>query len=422
QCCKTSHSEWLRKPSQMGRTCAFQAVNRLRFFKSPSPAAELDSPHDLIVTASTESSISVSWTKAKGPIDHYRVIFIPASGMASEVTVAKDKSELTLSDLEPGTEYTISVIAERGRQQSLESTVDIHHWRLAYHKTLQQNYCPTLIHLPTVLDPPSNLTASEVTRRSALLSWLPPMAEIENYIMTYRSPDGSRKVGRVFMNPQDCAQHLMNGDMMNGVYTISLNGDLGQRVQVYCDMTTDGGGWIVFQRRQNGLTDFFRKWADYRIGFGNLEDEFWLDNMHKITSQGRYELRIDMRDGQETAFAYYDKFSVGDARSLYKLRIGDYNGTAGDSLTYHQGRPFSTRDRDNDVAVTNCAMSYKGAWWYKNCHRTNLNGKYGESRHSQGINWYHWKGHEFSIPFVEMKMRPYNQRNTLGRKRRSLQL
>lgn len=54
-----------------------------------------------------------------------------------------------------------------------------------------------------------------------------------------------------------------------------------------------------------------------------------LDNMHKITSQGRYELRIDMRDGQETTYAYYDKFSIGDARSLYKLRIGEYNGTAG---------------------------------------------------------------------------------------------
>lgn len=57
-----------------------------------------------------------------------------------------------------------------------------------------------------------------------------------------------------------------------------------------------------------------------------------LDNIHKITSQGRYELRIDMRDGQETAYAYYDKFSVGDARSLYKLRIGDYNGTSGTNL------------------------------------------------------------------------------------------
>lgn len=56
---------------------------------------------------------------------------------------------------------------------------------------------------------------------------------------------------------------------------------------------------------------------------------------------------------------------------------------SGDSLSYHQGRPFSTKDRDNDIAVTNCALSYKGAWWYKNCHRANLNGKYGESRHSQ---------------------------------------
>jgi hypothetical protein len=54
-----------------------------------------------------------------------------------------------------------------------------------------------------------------------------------------------------------------------------------------------------------------------------------LDNIHRITSQGRYELRVDMRDGQEVAFAYYDKFSVEDSRSLYKLRIGSYNGTAG---------------------------------------------------------------------------------------------
>ncbi|NXP51888.1 TENR protein, partial [Heliornis fulica] len=672
---------------------------------------ELDSPRDLLVTASTETSISLSWTKATGPIDHYRVTFTPASGMASEVTVPRDESQLTLSELEPGTEYTISIIAERGRQQSLEATVDaftgvrpitqlhfsqltsssvnvtwsdpsppadrlvltysprdeeeaqqltldgtrrhasltglrpsteylvslvamhgaissepvvgsittgidapkdlrvgnitqesmilywsppiaaLDHYRITYRAmegrtdstaiasdateyTLHRlqpaskyeigvksvrgreesevasitaytamdaplgvtatNITPTeallqwnpplsevesyvlvltrpsvagetvlvdginqeyqltnlvpsttytvsvyatngpltsqaiSTNFTTLLDPPTNLTASEVTRRSALLSWVPPVGEIENYVMTYRSTDGSRKElivdaedtwirleglsetteytvrlqaaqhtmrsgfisttfttgGRVFANPQDCAQHLMNGDTLSGVYTISINGDLSQRVQVYCDMTTDGGGWIVFQRRQNGLTDFFRKWADYRVGFGNLEDEFWLglDNIHKITSQGRYELRIDMRDGQEAAYASYDKFSVGDSRSLYKLRIGDYNGTSGDSLTYHQGRPFSTKDRDNDVAVTNCAMSYKGAWWYKNCHRTNLNGKYGESRHSQGINWYHWKGHEFSIPFVEMKMRPYNHRNISGRKRRSLQL
>lgn len=63
-----------------------------------------------------------------------------------------------------------------------------------------------------------------------------------------------------------------------------------------------------------------------------------LDNIHKITSQGRYELRIDMRDGQEAAYAYYDKFSIGDSRSLYKLRIGDYNGTSGTSSLLASGR------------------------------------------------------------------------------------
>lgn len=42
----------------------------------------------------------------------------------------------------------------------------------------------------------------------------------------------------------------------------------------------------VFQRRQNGQTDFFRKWAEYRVGFGNLEDEFWLGNASFLLSLG----------------------------------------------------------------------------------------------------------------------------------------
>lgn len=45
-----------------------------------------------------------------------------------------------------------------------------------------------------VLDPPANLTASEVTRQSARISWQPPRAEVEKYVLTYKSTDGSRKV------------------------------------------------------------------------------------------------------------------------------------------------------------------------------------------------------------------------------------
>lgn len=37
----------------------------------------------------------------------------------------------------------------------------------------------------------------------------------------------------------------------------------------------------------------------------------------------------------------------------------------------------------------------------------------------QGVNWFHWKGHEHSIEFAEMKIRPSNFRNLEGRRKRS---
>ena len=50
---------------------------------------------------------------------------------------------------------------------------------------------------------------------------------------------------RLFSTPQNCAQHLLNGETLSGVYTIYINRDPNQGVQVYCDMSTDEGGWIV---------------------------------------------------------------------------------------------------------------------------------------------------------------------------------
>ncbi|XP_026517904.1 tenascin-X-like, partial [Terrapene carolina triunguis] len=77
-----------------------------------------------------------------------------------------------------------------------------------------------------------------------------------------------------------------------------------------------------------------------------------------------------------------------------------------DALSYHSGSVFSTRDRDPNRLLIPCAVSYRGAWWYHNCHYANLNGLYGSRRDHQGVNWFNWKGFEFSIPFTEMKLRP----------------
>ena len=86
------------------------------------------------------------------------------------------------------------------------------------------------------------------------------------------------------------------------------------------------------------------------------------------------------------------------------------SGNSGDSLAVHRGMPFTTRDQDNDnKGGQNCAVQYKGAWWYKNCHDSNLNGLYRRGNHSpccDGVNWYHWKGHYYSLKKTEMKIRP----------------
>ena len=101
-------------------------------------------------------------------------------------------------------------------------------------------------------------------------------------------------------------------------------------------------------------------------------------------------------------------------RSIYlkeevKLDFIFLPGTAGDSLSYHHGRAFSTLDRDNDGYSRNCAVKYHGAWWYKHCHVSNLNGRYlNGTISSQGMSWYHWKNSHYSVTRSEMKIRPLN--------------
>ena len=111
--------------------------------------------------------------------------------------------------------------------------------------------------------------------------------------------------------------------------------DNGEAVQVLCDMTTEGGGWTVFQRRMDGSVDFYLKWEDYRVGFGNLNGEFWLgnDNLHRLTANADMMLRVDLEDYDGVRkYAEYTTFSVANTDDNYRLTIDGYQGTVGDSM------------------------------------------------------------------------------------------
>ncbi|RUS72645.1 hypothetical protein EGW08_019583 [Elysia chlorotica] len=173
-----------------------------------------------------------------------------------------------------------------------------------------------------------------------------------------------------------------------------------------CDPDTDGGGWVLIQRRSSGRVNFLRSWAEYKRGFGSLADDFWLGNerIHALTAQGSFELLVTLRYGNQTAVARYQDFSLGDEAGNYKLHLGVYSGTAGDALSPHNGFQFSTIDRDNDVHETaSCAAVYHGAWWYGACHSSNLNGEWG-APHNKGPRWSPLSGAD-PVDFTEMKIR-----------------
>ncbi|XP_059558282.1 tenascin-X isoform X3 [Myotis daubentonii] len=397
-----------------------------------------DGPTQLRALNLTEGTARLHWKPPQAPVDTYAVRVTAPGAPSLQASAPGSAVDYPLQGLELHTNYTATVHGLRG--PNLTS--------------------PASIVFTTGLEGPRDLEAKEVTPRTALLTWTEPQVLPTGYLLTYDTPDGqtqeillpgsvtSHQLLGLFPSttyrawlramwgealtppmstsfttgglqvpfPRDCGEEMQNGAGTSRTTTIFLNGNRARPLDVFCDMETDGGGWLVFQRRMDGRTDFWRDWEDYAHGFGNISGEFWLGNeaLHSLTSHGDYSMRVDLRAGGEVAFAQYDSFRVDSAADYYRLHLEGYHGTAGDSMSYHSGSVFSARDRDPNNLLISCAVSYRGAWWYRNCHYANLNGLYGSTVDHQGVSWYHWKGFEFSVPFTEMKLRPRGYRAPAG--------
>ncbi|NP_001279517.1 fibrinogen beta chain precursor [Callorhinchus milii] len=247
---------------------------------------------------------------------------------------------------------------------------------------------------------------------------------------------------------KDCDEIRSKGGDTSQLYLIQP--DSSQPYKVFCDMTTDMGGWTLIQNRKDGSVDFGRTWDDYKKGFGNIAfdvgkgycdtpGEYWLgnDRISRLTKLRDSELLFEMSDWKDNKVtASYRKFLVQNEVGKYRLTVDGYSGTAGNTLmdgaktlygynrtmTIHKDMMFSTFDRDNDGWIPGdvtkqCAREDGGGWWYNRCHSANPNGRYywggGYTREmakhgtDDGIVWMDWKGSWYSLKKMSMKIRTY---------------
>ena len=211
--------------------------------------------------------------------------------------------------------------------------------------------------------------------------------------------------------PLDCVDAKQHGVDKNAVYSITtMKG--GSPTNVYCDMTTDGGGWIVIQRRIDGSVNFNRGWSDYKNGFGDVNGEYWLGNefVHQYTKMYQTEMKIEAVafDGVN-ASTKLQNFTLSDEASKY---IFEYDSCSG--LCYNfanmKGMNFTTSDQDNDqYENTNCALKYFGGWWFIKCFEIYFNGKYSNVETvveiSTGIHWLDFRYYDKSLKEAKMMIR-----------------
>ena len=133
----------------------------------------------------------------------------------------------------------------------------------------------------------------------------------------------------------------------------------------------------------------------------------WIKCSALSTSQGQWELRIDLKLINGTIiYLPYNKFAVGPVTEQYPLTISGFTGYTTDPISgsYNLNTmKFTTRDQDNDRTSINCAINNnRGGWWHNNCTYIYPNSQYNY-KYAISLN-----GQWHSSPFIEMKIRPKN--------------
>uniref|UniRef100_A0A3B3UWR6 Fibronectin n=1 Tax=Poecilia latipinna TaxID=48699 RepID=A0A3B3UWR6_9TELE len=210
-----------------------------------------DAPTDLEVLDSTPTSITVRWAAPPVTVRYYRITHGESGGHTKEFTVPGTKSTATISNLRPGTDYTITVYAVTGRGDSPASSIPIY----VTHRT--------------GVDSPSEMEVTNVNDNSITVRWSPAQGPIKGYRVT-GAPRNGQGVSFTEVVAPDQTEFTFSGLMPTAEYIFSVNalGQNGESSPLVVNAVTTISPPTDLQFSDVGPTSFTMRWT--APGQGNL--------------------------------------------------------------------------------------------------------------------------------------------------------
>lgn len=175
-------------------------------------------------------------------------------------------------------------------------------------------------------------------------------------------------------------------------------------------------GWFVMQQRLDAGFSFNYSWIDYRNGFGQPQENFWLGNekMYQLTTVKNWKLRFEMMiQTYGWMSAEYEYFTLTDESANYTINLDAFSGDCSNAMMYtggtgqynNNGMPFTTYDVKHDLSQAgyNCAAGQGGGWWYNHCYNACLN---AAASHPNAYVWgsFTQAVHKLNVTRMMMKM------------------